>query len=98
MKRTLKALLLVYAVFRYMPLWIILQIKLGFKDAEALMYKEDTSHFKSNFFVILRDHPYYKMLLYRRLGHISLPFQLLCGRYPLVVGNQYVMKLLGGGG
>lgn len=96
MKKTLKLLLLIWAVVRNMPLFVILKLKQMVNDKEALMYREDTIHFNSNFFAVLRDHPYYKMLLYRRLGHISLPFQLLCGRYPVVIGNKYLMKLRGG--
>lgn len=87
---------MIITYIRYFPLYLLLLFKQRIKkDTESLLFDEDMRRLGLSFFSLLKQRPFYKVLLYRRLrgGRI---LNRLFGDYPLFILNASRMPLGGG--
>ena len=84
-----------FTYLRYWPLFLLLRYKQRVKkDKEALKFDEDADRLGLSFFQLLKWRPYYKVLLYRRLGGGKI-LRKIFGEYPLFISGCKMP--LGGG-
>jgi serine O-acetyltransferase len=95
MKDLYYSLIIIIDFFRLWPLYLILFYKTSVrKDKEALKWFEDIAPFRLSMFRLLAERPYYKMVLYRRVGGVKLRW--FFGSYLLSINGRHSMKLGGG--
>lgn len=84
---------------RFSPLVFLLFLKTKvFKDSYAMLFLKDMHRYNLSIWELLLVRPYYKMILYHRLGRCAMPLKLLCGTYPLEISDKKDMYIGGGYG
>lgn len=92
----MKSLIAFLLEIRFWPVLLVYIIKIFQKDKEAMLFKEDIAYWpKMSLIEIVHKRPYYKMVLYRRLGRMGSVLKRICGTYPVFINNPSNMRLGG---
>lgn len=95
--KTIKCIFYFFFCLRISPALLAYWIKILLKDSEASLFKEDIAYWpEMSITEIIHKRPYYKMVLYRRLGNIGSILKRFCGTYPISINNKKNMHLGGG--
>lgn len=93
MKNVITSIVIVLNGIRIFPLWLLFCAKAYIlRDKYSILFKKDLERTHMGFWRALYYHPYFKSVLYNRLGFASYPLKLICGSFPLYIPCGKILK------